>query len=153
VIEGDLEDIALRKTAGERKVRVEQARAGTTVKLGPATLRFVGPQGSQGETNDLSLVFVLEYRSRRALFTGDAPDWAEPGWQVGPMDVLKVGHHGSRSSTSEALLQKTRPKIALIGVGPNTYGHPTRAVLERLSQYGVEVRRTDLEGAVRIGLR
>jgi competence protein ComEC len=152
VIEGDIDDIALRENAEERNIRTLEARVGTVVKLGQATLRFVGPQETEGQTNDLSLVFVLEYGGRRALFTGDAPDWAEATWQAGPIDILKVGHHGSRSSTGEELLSQTRPSIALIGVGPNTYGHPTREVLERLERYGVQVHRTDQEGAIQIGL-
>jgi competence protein ComEC len=97
-------------------------------------------------------VFVLEYQGRKAFFTGDAPITSEAHWPSEPIDLLKVGHHGSRTSTGEYLLQGFAPKVALIGVGNNTYGHSTQEALQRLGQYGVQIHRTDLEGAIRIQL-
>jgi len=121
--------------------------------VGEARLRFLGPRASGADDNARSLAFVLEWRGRRVLFTGDAPVSEEVRWEAGPVDVLKVGHHGSASSTGEELLERSRPRLAVIGVGANVYGHPTPAVLERLRRHGVAVRRTDLEGAVRVPLR
>ena len=66
-------------------------------------------------------------------------------------EVLKVGHHGSRTSSSEAFLDAVQPEIALISAGQgNTFGHPHVEVLERLAARGITVRRTDQEGWVRV---
>ncbi|MCS7194886.1 MAG: DNA internalization-related competence protein ComEC/Rec2 [Meiothermus sp.] len=146
-------DEALRKTAQSHRVPILEAKAGTHLSIARAHLRFLGPQGDEVEDNQRSLVFILQYGQRKVLFTGDAPTSSEARWPAEEVDILKVGHHGSESSTGEALLAAFQPKIALIGVGNNPYGHPTRAVLERLHRHGVKIRRTDLEGAIRIELR
>jgi competence protein ComEC len=152
-VPGNALDDALHRTARQRGVRVIFARAGSHLELAGATLRFLGPKGDELEDNDRSLVFILEYRGLKALFTADAPQAAENGWAAEDVDILKVGHHGSNTSTGEQLLQGFRPEVAIIGVGNNPYGHPTREVLERLYRHGVAIRRTDLEGAIRIVLR
>ncbi len=64
------------------------------------------------------------------------------------LEVLVVGHHGSKSSTSERLLETTMPETAIISVGENSYGHPAKTVLDRLEKYGCEIRRTDVEGTI-----
>ncbi|MDW8424844.1 MAG: ComEC/Rec2 family competence protein [Meiothermus sp.] len=151
-VRGDELDDALHQAARRYQVRVVQARAGTRLELAGARLRFLGPEGREALDNDRSLVFVLEYRGRKALFTGDAPVSAEALWPAEKVDILKVGHHGSDTSTGEHLLQRFEPRVALIGVGNNPYGHPTPVVLERLQRHGVAIRRTDLEGAIRITL-
>lgn len=149
---GDPNDDALHQAATDRQIEVLQAGFGSVLELHGARLRFLNPYGDEATDNERSLVFVLEAAGRKALFTGDAPIGSEDRWPGEPVDVLKVGHHGSASSTGEALLQRFRPKLALIGVGANTYGHPTAQVLGRLDAYGVRVHRTDLEGAVRVVL-
>lgn len=145
-------DDALHLAAHQRGIPVFFARRGSQLTLAGARLHFLGPQGDELEDNERSLVFVLEYKNHKILFTGDAPVSAEVRWSAERVDILKVGHHGSETSTSDHLLQHFRPKLALIGVGNNPYGHPSRAVLERLNQYGVQIRRTDIEGAIRIPL-
>jgi competence protein ComEC len=152
-VRGDELDDALHQAVRRYRVQVVFARAGAELEIAGANLRFLGPQGHEVEDNERSLVFVLEYGGRKALFTGDAPVSAEARWAVEKVDILKVGHHGSDTSTGEQLLQSFQPRVAVIGVGNNPYGHPTRSVLERLSRHGLEIRRTDLEGAVRIVLR
>lgn len=119
------------------------------------TLNFVNLNtfGSvQGDNNDSSFVLYLEFLHRKWLFTGDASTIIEnkiikenPNLDV---DVLKVGHHGSDSSTSDLFLQTIDPDEAIISVGKNMYGHPTTKVLERLAKYGIRVRRTDFEGTI-----
>ncbi|RIH85226.1 ComE operon protein 3 [Meiothermus luteus] len=146
-------DEALRRTAQLRNIPILEAGAGTQLSVARAHLRFLGPQGDETEDNQRSLVFILQYGQKKALFTGDAPASSEARWPAEKVDILKVAHHGSESSTSETLLVAFQPNTALIGVGNNPYGHPSRAVLERLHRYGVEIRRTDLEGAIRINLR
>ena len=151
-LRSDVLDTNLRIAAAQRNVPVLQAGAGKVLEVGPARLRFVGPFGDEREDNERSLVFVLEYKNHTALFTGDADTKGELRWAFTDVDVLKVGHHGSRTSTSEKLLERFKPEVALIGVGNNSFGHPTKEVLDKLNRYGVEIRRTDIEGAIRIQL-
>ncbi|MCX5775573.1 MAG: ComEC/Rec2 family competence protein, partial [Firmicutes bacterium] len=106
----------------------------------------------QTDDNDSSLFLYLEFLNRKWLFTGDASTVIEtkiikdnPNLDV---DILKVGHHGSDSSTSDAFLQAITPTEAIISVGKNIYGHPTAKVLARLAKYGIKVRRTDIEGTI-----
>jgi competence protein ComEC len=69
---------------------------------------------------------------------------------IGPVDILKVGHHGSRFSSSEPFLAALEPALAVIQVGKNSYGHPTEDVLGRLSRIGATVLRTDEHGTVEV---
>ena len=106
------------------------------------------------EENDTSLVLGLDFMGKKWLFTGDAPVNIEkrivrdhPELRA---DILKVGHHGSSTSTCEAWLSTIKCKEAIISCGEkNSYGHPNKEVLERLQNYGVRIRRTDQEGSIR----
>jgi competence protein ComEC len=104
------------------------------------------------DVNEDSLVLLVEYGSFQALFAGDAGFQAElemRGRTI-PVDVLKVGHHGSRGSTGDEWLDSLRPRAAVISVGHNNYGHPAPATLNRLRHHGVEVWRTDADGSVSV---
>lgn len=106
-----------------------------------------------GEENQSSLVLSLSFMDKVFLFTGDAPVEVEKKiLEDNPnltCDVLKVGHHGSNTSTSEEWLDALKPKEAVISVGyQNKYGHPNKAVVERLEKRNILIRRTDLEGTV-----
>jgi beta-lactamase superfamily II metal-dependent hydrolase len=68
--------------------------------------------------------------------------------RIGAVDVLKVGHHGSRGSTSDGWLDALRPKAAVVSVGRNDYGHPAPPTLARLRRHGVDILRTDLDGSI-----
>ncbi|MEX0856389.1 MAG: DNA internalization-related competence protein ComEC/Rec2 [Gemmatimonadota bacterium] len=108
------------------------------------------------DPNDLSIVLLVEWGEARILLTGDAPAEVERRVldRLGTLTLLKVGHHGSRTSTSSDLLDRTRPAIATIGVGdPNGFGHPHEEVMERLRAAGVTVYRTDRDGDLRIRIR
>lgn len=150
--EKDAQDLSLRRAARREKIRIVEVGTGNVLRLGPASLRFLGPHGGEPEDNERSVVFELSWAGRRALFTGDASSSTEASWKLRPVHLLKVGHHGSRHSTGSSLLQITRPVLAVIGVGTNRYGHPSPEVLERLAVAGSTVYRTDLTGAVRIQL-
>jgi competence protein ComEC len=104
------------------------------------------------DVNEDSLVLLVEYGSFQAVLAGDAGFPAESAMAalLGPVDVLKVGHHGSRGSTGDAWLGALRPRVAVISVGRNDYGHPAPATLARLSRSSVEVHRTDREGTITI---
>ncbi|MFZ1654882.1 MAG: MBL fold metallo-hydrolase [Candidatus Moraniibacteriota bacterium] len=100
------------------------------------------------ETNEGSVVARFEYGETSFLFTGDLPDEEQFIPDLGQADVLKVAHHGSQYSTSDAFLSLIQPAEAVVSVGKNTYGHPSSAVLERLQAHGVSVSRTDTEGDI-----
>lgn len=100
------------------------------------------------EANSLSVVLLVEWRHFSMLLTGDAESEAVP-LEPGPVDVLKVAHHGSEDEGLVRLLETTVPKLAVISVGENRYGHPTAETLSELGEAGVRVERTD-EGEVTI---
>jgi competence protein ComEC len=140
------------------------ARAGDIVPLGgTARLVVLYPTADDaaaplldGDINNASVVLLLESRGFRALLTGDAEAPVESQLlargQLGPVDVLKVGHHGSESSTTQELLAVVQPRIAIISCGTdNEYGHPHAITLEHLAAVpGITVHRTDIEGTVEV---
>jgi competence protein ComEC len=130
--------------------------SGTTFSFGPAQCTILAPNGqSHTETNDYSIVVKLAYGTTSFLFTGDAQVESEKemlakGYDL-KSDVLKVGHHGSTSSTSAEFLKAVAPWWAVISVGTgNDYGHPHKVTLDKLAGVGVKVYRTDLNGTVTI---
>ena len=109
--------------------------------------------------NNNSLVFKLVYKDFSIMFTGDIEEEAEKAIleqysnNINKLqaNVLKIAHHGSKTSTTEDFLKKVSPKIALIGVGKNNnFGHPNEQVIERLKENGVKVYRTDTDGEISI---
>ena len=108
-------------------------------------------EGDRGEDpNLLCVVLVARWRHFSMLLTGDAEAEAVP-MDPGPIDVLKVAHHGSTDAGLNGLLERSVPKLAVISVGAgNTYGHPTQRTLADLSSHGVPVMRTDRQGEIGI---
>jgi len=105
----------------------------------------------QKDRNNTSIVLELVYGDTSILLTGDAEETIEEevGFSVGDIDVLKVGHHGSKTSTSVQFLKAISPEVAVIPVGAdNSYGHPHPIILERLKQVGASILRTDLDGDI-----
>lgn len=104
------------------------------------------------------MICKLKYKNFSALFTGDIEEEAEKllvskyGINTSlESTVLKIGHHGSKSSSTEEFLKLVQPKIALIGVGKNNlYGHPNEEVLERLNNLKCKIFRTDLNAEISI---
>ncbi|MBC8104774.1 MAG: MBL fold metallo-hydrolase [Cytophagales bacterium] len=151
----------LKRLRGKR-VPLYIARRGQRLDLGAgARLEILGPTdtpllGGRSPSNNQSIVLRLVYGNSRFLFTGDAEQEAEsdlcgaPGLDLAA-EVLKVGHHGSRWSTSAPFLRAVHPGIAVISAGrANSYGHPHRELMDRLRSRGVRVFRTDLQGAVTV---
>ena len=109
---------------------------------------------SENKINNNSLVFKLYYKNLSILFTGDIEEEAESLLinlyrEKLKSDILKVGHHGSKTSSTEDFIKYVKPKIALIGVGKNNnFGHPSDEVIKRLNAYGVIVYRTDNMGEI-----
>ena len=107
-----------------------------------------------GDDNECSAVIRFSLDGRDYLIMGDAPTEVEAeiiarGDDL-RADVLRIGHHGSKTSTSPALLEAVRPELAVISCGKNYYGHPTSEVLDRLASYGIPIWRTDLDGSLRL---
>lgn len=131
-------------------------KPGDVIAFGGATATVLGPVKSYAETNDTSIVLMVEFGNNRFLFTGDMEVAAENDmldyWGEGfnwSADVLKVGHHGSDTSTSYRFLNEVMPDYGVISVGEgNSYGHPCEVPLSRLSQAGVTVYRTDELGHI-----
>ncbi len=98
------------------------------------------------------MAFVLSALGTRALFLGDTPSEVEAVLAVPDVDILMAAHHGSRFSTSDALLRAAQPERAVLSYGRNNYGHPHPDVLARLRSHGAAVFHTYKEGAVRVSL-
>ena len=131
------------------------ARTGDRVELDGVTFQVLSPDSAwvaqQDDLNEESVVLLVSYGATRLLFAGDAglPVEARLAGRVGHVDVLKVGHHGSRSATSDAWLSELSPAEAVISVGAhNTYGHPAPEVVARLLQHHVTTLRTDQLGTI-----
>src|SRR5580704_4231890 len=151
-------------SAGWRKLRDEAARDGVKIvpltapshfDFGGASLDVLAPLADYVPNdipkNDDSLVLRIRYGSRAFLLTGDAERSIEYRMldenEIQPVDVLKVAHHGSRTSSTESFLSAANPIFAIISVGEdNSYGHPNRDVLTRLGEHHAEVLRTDRNG-------
>lgn len=126
---------------------------GDTFSLGVAVVQILGPQVEYEDTNNTSIVLRIDFGETSFLFTGDAEreselDILDAGCDLAAT-VLKVGHHGSGSSTSYPFLREIMPEYAVISVGVgNSYGHPGEDVLSRLRDADVTVYRTDMQGHI-----
>ncbi|MEO8129615.1 MAG: ComEC/Rec2 family competence protein [Bryobacteraceae bacterium] len=151
--------LAISQKAAVFGAKIVPLRTGDTFEFGGARIDVLAPErdyepASSPKNND-SLVFRVTYGVHRFLFTGDMEKQVEARLleenRVGHVDVLKVAHHGSRSSSIEPFIEKSHPTFALISVGEgNSYHHPTPEVLERLNQAHAQIFRTDQSGLVSI---
>ena len=154
---GPLQDV-LRK-ARASGIEVEQHLAGKVRHAGAARMRVLHPPPPDWERqrvrNDDSIVLEIVYGDIAVLLLGDVGADIErsilPQLTLARHRILKVGHHGSRTSTSPELLERWRPQIALISCGRgNTFGHPAPEVLRRLESIGARIYRTDVDGQITI---
>ena len=140
-----------------KKIQVRTLQAGEKLQIGQVQIRVLWPEKKQiteNQLNNNSLVLQVQYQQISILFTGDIEAIAEEkiveayGKSL-QSTILKVAHHGSKSSTIEKFLQCVNPKIALIGVGENnTFGHPNEMILQRLKDRGCKIYRTDENGEI-----
>ncbi len=126
-------------------LKITTPHTGDTYTLGDAKFTIVAPNSSSYDNlNNYSVVLNLKHGSNSFLFTGDAENISEneilnKNYDI-KADVLKVGHHGSNSSTSTEFLKAVNPKYAVIQVGENNkYGHPHAEVIDRLQQHNIEI--------------
>lgn len=151
----ELLELAVRSGAATARLQAGDSIASGGVRLEvlwPPELTGPVPPAGETETNLRSIVALLEWRKFRMLLTGDAEAGSVP-MHPGPIDVLKVSHHGSEDPGLPGLLAETSPRVAVISVGEdNSYGHPVAGVIDELSTDGVETLRTDEDGTVSIVL-
>lgn len=133
---------------------VHLAQAGDVMSMGQIQMTVVHPNRSgYSSFNDYSIVLHMQFGETGFIFTGDGEgptdhEILQHGWNVSS-NVMLAGHHGSRTSSSEALIDAINPDIAVISVGDgNKYGHPHQVVLDRFAERDIEVLRTDLEGTI-----
>lgn len=137
-----------------RGLKIKTAKAGLDIPLEGITAVFVAPVAEYGkDLNAWSAVLRLTYGNTSFLFTGDAEARSEADMLKLPeplhADVLKVGHHGSDTSTSQEFLDAVQPTYAVISAGAgNKYGHPKKVIMNRLKKAGVEIFRTDKQGTI-----
>ncbi len=135
----------------------ERVAEGSVLRTGGLSLEVLWPPRALlsdpldgADPNERALVILARWRRFSMLLTADAEAEAVPV-DPGPIDVLKVAHHGSEDAGLDALLDRTDPKLAVISVGEdNPYGHPTAATLATLAAHRIRTLRTDLDGTVTI---
>jgi competence protein ComEC len=140
-----------------RGTRVVAAQAGEVMRAGPLALRVLWPPAERAapgaDPNDRAIVAEAVAYGDTALLTADAESPVLAPLDLGPVDVLKVSHHGSADEGLGDLLVRTRPRVALVEVGRhNDYGHPVSATMQTLDAAVPVVRRTDRDGTVRVEL-
>lgn len=137
-----------------KSIKTIKAKPGEKYTLGGATFTVFAPNGTGYEDlNNYSVVVKLTYHSRTFLFTGDASKISEAemlkkGYDL-KSDVLKVGHHGSTTASTEAFLKAVNPQIAVISAGKgNTYGLPAASTVKRIKKMDIKLLRTDDSGTI-----
>lgn len=131
-----------------------RARAGDTYSIDGLEIEILSPfDGAEHEdANNMSIVMRADYGNTSFMFVGDAEETVERDLLdrglIRECNVLKVGHHGSHTSSSEAFIEALSPEIAVISCGKNSYGHPHAEIVSRLGNHGAEIFRTDRNGTV-----
>ncbi|AQR96316.1 ComEC/Rec2 family competence protein [Clostridium saccharoperbutylacetonicum] len=138
----------------EKNLKLTVPKVSDELTIGNATLTFLAPNNNQYENlNNYSIVCKLKYGNTSFIFMGDAEEVSEGEILQKQLDikadVIKVGHHGSRSSSTKAFLEKVNPKYAVISCEKgNDYGHPHKVTIDKLNAKNINVFRTDLEGTI-----
>lgn len=150
-------------TIEQHGIRRIMVRAGDRIRYDDHVFEIISPDerlAGANETNDTSMVMTLEAGPPggkvRFLFTGDISANVERTLTkifTTPFDVLKVAHHGSKFSSTAEFLAAVHPSLAAIGVGKNSYGHPTPETLSRLASSGAHIYRTDRDGTVTVRIK
>ena len=150
---GNYNYAAVRNEAKKKKIEVEEISAGDEFYLGEVKISVLAPVKNYEELNDTSVVIKAEYKDVSFIFMGDAEkvseeDIIDSGVNL-DADVLKVGHHGSNTSSSYHFLRDVMPQYAVVPVGQgNKYGHPHEEVMSRLNDCAATVFRTDVHGNI-----
>lgn len=136
-----------------KNLKIKTPVVGEQFTFGNTTVEILAPDKEYNDMNNNSIVLKITNKNNTFLFTGDAETESEEqilnsGYDISA-DVLKVGHHGSDTSTSDAFLKAVNPSIAIISVGKdNNYGHPVLSTLQKLENNGTKIYRTDESGTI-----
>lgn len=135
----------------KKKLKVTTPKVGDSFNVGNANCEIMYIGTSTEDYNEDSIVIRMEFNGVSYLFTGDANYNVENSRKWPETDILKVGHHGSSSSSTASFLNQIKPKIALISCGKdNSYGHPTQKAMDRLTKVGAKIYRTDEDETILI---
>lgn len=139
IIESEEEYQEIKELAEKREIQMPKVEVDQEFSLDVASFKIISVKNNiDCEPNDSSIVIRLNYLNTNYLFMGDATTDIEDEIECDIVDVLKVGHHGSGSSTSTEFLEKVQPKYAIISAGNHKgYNHPSEEVLERLRNFGI----------------
>lgn len=140
----------------KNKVTFQTPKIGDKFTLENTNFEVLSIGTDTSDLNDTSLVLKMNYNNTCVLFMGDASSSVEETLLDKDINcqVLKVGHHGSRYSSSDAFIKKVNPAYGIIMVGEgNKYGHPTKKTLDILNKYNVTIHRTDEEGTILMHLK
>ena len=135
------------------KMTYKVPKIGDDFKLGDASLKVLYVGNDEGDLNNTSIVLRLDYKDVCFMFTGDSEARSENIIMDSSADidcdVLKIGHHGSKYSTTDKFLNKVNPRYAVISVGENNkYNHPEDVVINKLNKKNIEIYRTDIDGTI-----
>lgn len=136
----------------QKELGITEANIGDKIALDDITLEVMSVDNTEPENANLSsIVLELSYGDLKYLFMGDAEEENEEARMWNDVDVLKVGHHGSNTSSSEEFLNQVLPEIAIVSVGEgNSYGLPKDKILNRFEKIGSTIYRTDKDGTIQI---
>lgn len=146
---------SLLNAIADKGLKITPAKVGTSYDLGNATLEIIAPNSSDySDLNDYSVVTILTHGNNKFLLTGDASETSENEMiennLLEDIDVLKVGHHGSDTATSQEFLDIVKPEYAIIMCGEgNQYNHPCEETMDKLQAISeIDIYRTDLDGTI-----
>ncbi len=135
-----------------KNIAPESPIPGTSFNIGGLIFEVLAPNKQYDDVNNNSIVVKMTFKNTSFLFTGDAEKESENDMMNNNFnlksDVLKVGHHGSKTSTSSAFLRKVNPKYAVICVGEDRYNLPKKITIDKLTKRNIKVFRTDCNGTV-----
>ena len=132
-----------------KNLKLETRKVNDTFLLGEANCKILSVTDDEDNLNQSSIVIQLNFKDLSYLFIGDAEKEIEESIDVGKVNILKVGHHGSDTSSSLDFINKIAPEVSIISVGKdNSYGHPSDDVIKRLENIGSKVYRTDEVGNI-----
>lgn len=140
----------------EKKINIIYVQKGNKINIQNLKIEILHPEEnliSENPLNNNAIVCKMTFHNTKILFTGDIEKIAENKLKKEDIkaDILKVGHHGSKTSTTQEFLDKVSPQIALIGVGEgNKFNHPSNEVIERLKNKKIKIYRTDKNGEIKI---
>ena len=136
----------------KKELQITEANKGDKFAINELDFEIMSVDNSEPEdANDTSIVIELTYGEQKYLFMGDATEINEENRNWNDVDVLKVGHHGSNTSSSQKFLNQVLPEISIISVGKdNSYGLPKDKILERLNKLNTQIYRTDKDGTIQL---